>query len=286
MTIEILNTILTIRRRHPGVAIALLPEQRSAFKQALLDCGSGELAGPPPAVPSKHTGPIVLLDGSTLDAVDVEVLGIFNGATIVLAPLGELLGRWTQRLSEGRRNGMPATSWIGAPLEASILLGTIRAVGGAIEQGPGTAPAQTAGPLTYLGRFNGVELFEAADGVFLGDHYDIRNEFDDTISDLLELADDIENNIDRAVEPEAARQNIVLFQRAAALCADRERLEAEVQQLRRVEAEMQEAIADGEARFRQSEEVWRQRMIDRDRVIDELRRDLALALAPCGAVRG
>ncbi len=39
---------------------------------------------------------------------------------------------------------------------------------------------------------------------------------DATSGDLLELADDIELNLDRTVEPEAARQNIALFRRAAA----------------------------------------------------------------------
>jgi excisionase family DNA binding protein len=81
---ELLKRIVSLRLPHHGVAIALFPKQRDAFKQALADCGSGEIAGPPPAVPSKHTGPIVLLDGSTRDVVDAEVLGLFGLTTIVL----------------------------------------------------------------------------------------------------------------------------------------------------------------------------------------------------------
>ena len=80
-----LNDIHLLRTQHRGLAIGL---ERDAFKQALADCGSGEIVGPPPAVPSEYTGPIVLFDGSTRDVVDAEVLGIFGGTTIVAVRSG------------------------------------------------------------------------------------------------------------------------------------------------------------------------------------------------------
>ena len=82
-TTDIINEIEVLRRLNRGAAIALYPDQRDAFKQALLGSGSGEIVGPPPAVPSEYTGSVVLLSGFKHMVADAEVLGIFGGTTIV-----------------------------------------------------------------------------------------------------------------------------------------------------------------------------------------------------------
>lgn len=86
---NIVNTILTLRLRHHGTAIALNPQQRAEFVRDLAATGGAEIDGPLPRVPSKHSGPVIMLDGVLRDVVNAEVLGIFNGTMIVAASATE-----------------------------------------------------------------------------------------------------------------------------------------------------------------------------------------------------
>lgn len=82
---NIVNTILTLSLRHRGVAIALNPQQRAEFVRDLAATGGAEIVGPLPQMPSKHSGPVVMLNEARSDVVDAEVLGIFSGTMIVAA---------------------------------------------------------------------------------------------------------------------------------------------------------------------------------------------------------